>query len=189
MLTDAELSSLTVAERAALVARLAAVDGRDIFSAGEAVERRRFVYALVACCLVLVPWVVLLAVRLPAHYTSGHWNLTWVGFDGVLGLSLALTAWTAWRRTQLFVLTATATATLLVCDAWFDLTTAAGRGDAMQSLAAAVLVELPLAGVLFQVGWRLFRDEVHRGRTLAGEGDSTLPLWRQSLLRTPTGTG
>lgn len=188
VLTDAELSGLTAAQRAELLTRLSGIDDRDLFSAGKAVERRRFVFVLTACCLVMIPWVAVLAVRLPPHYTTGHWTLTWVGFDVGLSLLLALTAWTAWRRAQLFVLTATVTATLLVCDAWFDVTTAAGRADVMQSIAAAVLIELPLAAVLSQVGRRLFRDEVRRGRALAGERDSTQPLWKQSLVRTGPST-
>ncbi len=161
------------------------MEGGDLFSAGKAVERRRFVFAITACCLVMIPWVGVLAVRLPRHYTTHHWTLTWVGFDAALALFLALTAWTAWRRTQLFVLAATVTATLLVCDAWFDVTTAAGRVDVAQSIAAAVLIELPLAAVLSRLGRRLFRDEVRRGRALAGEPDSSQPLWNQSLVRMP----
>src|SRR5262249_23613356 len=34
----------------------------------------------------LLPWIVLLGVWLPAHHASAHWDITWVGFDA--GLSL-----------------------------------------------------------------------------------------------------
>lgn len=94
MITDDALSSMTPAERAELVARVAALAGPDLFSDRERVERRRFVHLLTACCLLMIPWIAVLAGRLPRRYTAAHWTLTWVGFDIALGGCLAVTAWT-----------------------------------------------------------------------------------------------
>ena len=101
------------------------------------------VYALLA--LALVPWVVWLAWTLPERSVSEHYRLAWVGFDVLLCGALARTAWLAWRRSPFVVNVASATAALLVVDAWFDVTTSAGGQDLLVSAAAAFFVELPLA--------------------------------------------
>ena len=101
------------------------------------------VYALLA--VALVPWVVWLAWTLPERSVSAHYRLGWVGFDVLLCGALARTAWLAWRRSPFVVNVASATAALLVVDAWFDVTTSPGGEDLVASAAAALGVELPLA--------------------------------------------
>jgi hypothetical protein len=113
----------------------------------------------------LVGWIVALAVRLPTRYVAGHWNVAWVGFDVILLASVIATAWAAARRPHLAPTAALVTAVLLVCDAWFDITTASGVADTTLSLLCAV-VELPVAVALFRVAHRgLPRSE----RVPAGE--------------------
>jgi hypothetical protein len=114
-----------------------------------------------------VPWVIYLAVTLPRHATFAHYRGVWVGFDcaliAVLG-STALLAW--WGRPQV-ALTATAAATLLCVDAWFDvLTTPKGHG-LMLSIVLAVLVELPLAAVCLWIALHAERAITYRTRLLA----------------------
>jgi hypothetical protein len=101
------------------------------------------VYALLA--VALVPWVVWLAWTLPERSVSAHYRLGWVGFDVLLCGALARTAWLAWRRSPFVVNVASATAALLVVDAWFDVTTSPGGQDLVVSAVAALGVELPLA--------------------------------------------
>jgi hypothetical protein len=96
-----------------------------------------------------VPWTVYLALTLPAAARTQHYRLAWVGFDTLLVALLLATAWAAWRGQQSVGLLATATATTLVVDAWFDVTTSA-YADLPAAVASAVLVELPLAVVC---GW------------------------------------
>ena len=93
----------------------------------------------------LVPWIGYLAVTLPDTAVNLNHRLTWVGFDLLLAVALTRTAWLAWRRSPFVVPVASATAALLVVDAWFDVTTAAAGADRTRSVLAAVLVELPLA--------------------------------------------
>jgi len=95
----------------------------------------------------ILPWTVWLGLSLPARTVSERWNLAWVGFDVALFLALAGTALAAYRRSTWVVATATAAATLLICDAWFDVTTSRSRGELMVALGQAVLMELPLAGI------------------------------------------
>lgn len=102
-----------------------------------------------ACAVALVPWTVVLALTLPRSYDTQHWRLTWVGFDVLLLLMMALTAFFGWRRRQAVIGSAIVTGTLLVCDAWFDITLDLGTSGIWMSLGSAMLIELPLAFFLF----------------------------------------
>lgn len=95
----------------------------------------------------LVPWMVVLAVTLPGHEVAAHYRATWVGFDCMLAVALALTGWFAARRSTWIEVSASVAATLLVVDAWFDVLTAGTRWDRIGAVAEALLVELPLAAV------------------------------------------
>jgi integral membrane sensor domain MASE1 len=182
---DAELRSMTSEERADLARRLAALVppmGRRSRADTER-ARRRFVIVIGVASVLMIPWVIALAVSLPPRYLAGHWRLTWVGFDVMLGATLAITAWAALRRRQIMILSAIVSATLLVCDAWFDMMTASGH-DWWASLATAVLVELPLAVWLFFVSHHLVRLSMRRLLTLAGQSPD-VSLWRLPLLGVP----
>jgi hypothetical protein len=180
MIDDDTLRQMSREERAALSRSLAALDA-DLPSPGtEDERRRRFVVLLAGASAALVPWIVVLALTLPRHYIAGHWTLTWVGFDTVLLAGLALTAWLAWRRRQAVVVAALMTATLLTCDAWFDVTTASGRVDTVTAVASALVLELPLAGLLFVVACKLLRHTVHQAHPAV-----RVPGARTGLLRLP----
>ncbi len=101
------------------------------------------VYMVVA--VGLVPWVVYLALTLPRRATATHYRLAWVGFDCFLVLALARTSWLAYRRRPEAELTAVTTATLLIVDAWFDITTAPTTGDLVQAVLLATFAEIPAA--------------------------------------------
>ena len=100
-------------------------------------------YAVLAAAL--LPWAAYLAWTLPARNVAAHYRLAWVGFDLLLCAALARTAYLAWRRSPFVVNVASATAALLLVDAWFDVTTSPGGNDLMLSVLLALLVELPLA--------------------------------------------
>src|SRR2546423_14758526 len=74
--------------------------------------------------LLLVPWVILLVAALPSAHRAAHWAIAWAGFDVGLALLLLTVAVVAWRRSPWLEGAATATATLLLVDAWFDILTA-----------------------------------------------------------------
>ncbi|HVC86946.1 MAG TPA: hypothetical protein VNC40_05905, partial [Gaiellaceae bacterium] len=75
---------------------------------------------LAAIALALIPWAFWLSRTLPATHTARHWDLAWAGFDAALALGLASTALSAIRHSPWLVAAASATGTLLVVDAWFD---------------------------------------------------------------------
>ena len=95
--------------------------------------------------LVLVPWVILLVAELPSAHRAVHWDLAWAGFDVALAVLLLTVALAAWRRSPWFEGAATAAATLLLVDAWFDVLTSSTRAEFVVALGEAAFVELPLA--------------------------------------------
>jgi hypothetical protein len=108
-------------------------------------RRRLTLQVLWVCAFALVPWTAYLAVSLPDVYSTRHWAVAWTGFDVLELFALAATAYYAWRGRQALIAYAIAAATLLVCDAWFDITLDLGTPGIWTSLASAVLIELPLA--------------------------------------------
>ena len=106
---------------------------------------------------VLLPWSVVLAATLPSSYDATHWNLAWVGFDCGIATASGLTAYLLHRKDARAALTAVATGTLLLADAWFDVSTSdPGAGHAL-SLAEALLLEVPLAICAFVLAGRALR--------------------------------
>jgi hypothetical protein len=93
-----------------------------------------------------VPWTVYLSLTLPDHARTHNYRLAWVGFDVMLILAMLMTAFLAWRGRPLAGQAAGCTATMLIVDAWFDVTTS-GRHDLSLAILLAVLAELPLAGI------------------------------------------
>jgi len=182
MLDQAELARMSPHERARLARILAAMDGPSPPPRPPASWRRRLlIAAALACALTLAAWIGVLAVTLPPHYRAGGWSAAWVGFDVVLFIGFAATAWAAWRRRQVLILCLVVLATLLVCDAWFDITLDfATRGFAF-SVLLAVLVELPLAVVALIGARRLLRLTFSRLDALRGDYGPVPPFWKVPL--------
>jgi hypothetical protein len=117
-----------------------------------------------------VPWTVYLAMSLPDQARNHHYRLAWVGFDIMLIMVLLGTAYVAWRGRRVVGLLAASTATMLIADAWFDVTTSR-HSEVPRAIVLALLVELPLAIVC---GWiALHVDQVveRRLRYLARRAD------------------
>ena len=149
MLEQLDLRTLTIEQRRALAARLAELDGgpqRLHVSA----QRRRFGLAFYgASSVVMLVWIVTLMVTLPNRYEARSWRTSWVGFDLMLLALLATLGWAAWRRRHLILPTMIATGTLLLCDAWFDVSLSWNGKEGGASLVTAVVAEVPLAILLF----------------------------------------
>ncbi|WEO95645.1 hypothetical protein A6P39_017330 [Streptomyces sp. FXJ1.172] len=94
--------------------------------------------ALAAAAVLLVPWMVVLAVTLPGSTRVDNWPLTWIGLDVLMAAGCAATALLGLRGDPRSRLTASATASVAVLDAWFDITTARAGGALAQALACAV---------------------------------------------------
>ena len=168
-LSDAQLAALTPEERADLARRLAALTGPEPDpptdagrSGAPAGAWRRWVPAAtvavaVTGTLVLAAWIWGLSRTLPHRYLADNWDTAWIGYDLALLAGLALTGWAAWRGSALLLPAAFTTAILLVCDAWFDVMTAATVTDRTASALVALVAELPLAVGLLWVARPMIR--------------------------------
>jgi hypothetical protein len=132
-------------------------------------RRLAWIYLIVAVGLIV--WTVFLALSLPKENLEHHYRLTWTGFDLIEVLAIYLTAHMAFRLDARVVYPATVVATLLVADAWFDVTTSATAEAATQALILALLVELPAAAFSLYVAHKVGR----RVRELAHPGHVTGP--------------
>jgi hypothetical protein len=96
----------------------------------------------------LLPWTAYLIVTLPGrHLQTGYYDLAWGGFDVALAALLVATGVGLLRRKLWVQSTATAAATMLVCDAWFDVLSSQPGGERLIAVVLALLVELPSAFV------------------------------------------
>lgn len=111
------------------------------------------VFTLMA--VVMVPWTVYVAISLPRTYDTVGYDLSWAGFDVGLAIVLGLTGLGLYRRSEWTQAAAVSTATFLVIDAWFDITTAQAGPDRMAALLAAGVLEIPLALLCLLVAARL----------------------------------
>jgi hypothetical protein len=175
--SDAQIAAMSAAERRELISRLERPIG-ELLPPSELARLRRVRLVLMTGAVIgLLPWIVYLAITLPDKYIANNWPATWVGFDVLILLFMAVTAVLGLLRRQLLVLTAFTTGILLICDAWFDLMTAAPE-DRWLSVLTAVLGELPLAVLLITGALRILRLTATRLYVL----DPGMPLWRIPLL-------
>ena len=168
---------MTPDERRQLARTLADIDRRHPLMDPVLRRRRRFgMLFMTACCLVLAAWIAILILTLPMRYTSHDWRGVWVGLDLAELAGFAATAWAAWHQRQILIFLMMVTGTLLVCDAWFDLALAYGSRGFIMSLVTALVIELPLAVLLFISARRLVRVTIQAMMQLSGIAGPVPPL-------------
>ena len=133
-------------------------------------------------CVVLMGWIIVLILTLHRHYVATHWRFAWVGFDVILLAAFALTGWAFWRGRQVVIACLLVTATLLCCDAWFDVILDLGTSGLGMSLASAAIIELPLAFLMLSSARRLIRLSALVAMSLRGEDERVPSFWRIPLL-------
>jgi len=100
----------------------------------------------------LVPWTLYLFATLPSrHLQAGYYDLAWGGFDLALATLFVATGVGLLGRRLWVQSTATATATMLVCDAWFDVLSSRPGSERLIAIVLAVTAELPTAAVCFLI--------------------------------------
>ena len=100
----------------------------------------------------LLPWTVYQMVTLPGrHLQTGYYDLAWGGFDVALAALLVATGVGLLCRKLWVQSTATAAATMLVCDAWFDVLSSSPGQERLVAIVVAVAAELPSAVVCFLI--------------------------------------
>ena len=187
MINEADLRQMSPEERRKLARSLAAVGyPKPLFGIYLTRSRRLGVLVSIAACTVLVVWIIVLVLTLHRSFHAQHWKGAWVGFDFILLLAFAATGWAFWRGRQIVIACLLVTATLLCCDAWFDVVLDLGNSDVWLSVASAVLVEIPMAFLMFNAARRLIRLSALIPLTQSGGltdyPDGTLPpLWKIPL--------
>jgi hypothetical protein len=101
----------------------------------------------------LVPWTIGIAIQLPHTALAYHWNTAWTGLDIAIMTGLALTSWLGRRADRRVALTATATATLMCADAWFDVCTS-GSGHPFAYAVTEAATELAVAAACLLIALR-----------------------------------
>ncbi|MEO8105584.1 MAG: hypothetical protein ABI602_04600 [Candidatus Saccharibacteria bacterium] len=95
--------------------------------------------------LILLPWTVYLGASLPTEHLSAHWDISWTGLDIALVAALLATGLFAYRRSIWVVIAAASAGSLLLVDAWFDVTSERSADLFREALLFALLIEIPLA--------------------------------------------
>jgi hypothetical protein len=181
VINEAELKRMTRKERATLMRALAAMDMPRLVTPGSRRRRRRFLLGMIVCCLALAAWIGVLAVTLPRYYRAGDWRGAWVGFDVAELIAFGVTAWAAWRGRQMLIMSLIVLATLLLADAWFDVTLNVRTSGFLFSLLSALLIEIPLAVYAIIGARRLLRLTIGRIRSHEGLPGPVPALWRIPL--------
>lgn len=161
--TVEEIARWSHEERAAVARSLAVVDARH--APPPPTRRRRLVLAVTAIStVVLVPWIVYLSITLNERHRVTMWGTAWIGFDVLLLVTFALSAWSVWKRRLVAIAFLSATAIMLLIDAWFDVTMSWGTRGERISIATAIVAELPLFVLL---ALTIRRSLLRLGTTLA----------------------
>ncbi|HEV8180570.1 MAG TPA: hypothetical protein VGP54_09770 [Gaiellaceae bacterium] len=111
---------------------------------------------LAVVAIALIPWTLWLTFTLPSRHVADDYDLAWVGFDIALAVAIGATAWMIVRGSHWLVPVAAVAGTMLVCDAWFDITTSSGSTERTVAILEATLAELPLAAIC---GWIVYDVE------------------------------
>jgi hypothetical protein len=182
VITEAELRQLDPAQRQELARMLAGIDYPHPLLDLQLDRRRRLgTLLLVIACIILAAWIVVLVLTLHRHFTATHWRLAWVGFDVFELTGFAITAWAFWRGRQIVIASLLVTATLLCCDAWFDVLLDLGTSGVWLSIASAVFVELPLAFLMLNAARRLIRMSALAAMGAGGIRAPMPSLWKLPL--------
>lgn len=112
---------------------------------------RWVVPVLAVTAVALLPWTLWLTYSLPSRQVTPHYDLAWVGFDVALLTAFVVTAVCAVTSSRWLVPAAATTATMLMCDAWFDVVTSGAPGDRLEAVLQAGLGELPLAAICWYI--------------------------------------
>ena len=183
MINEADLRELSAAQRRQLARSLAVIDYPDPLLEVTLARGRKLgaLFSIVACT-VLVGWIIVLLFTLHRSFHAHYWRLAWVGFDIVLLFGFAATGWAFWRGRQIVIACLLVTGTLLCCDAWFDVMLDLGTSGQWVSIASALVVELPIAFLMFAAARRLIRLSALVAVGGSAAGESPPSLWRMALV-------
>jgi hypothetical protein len=178
----AEVQRWSVEERAQVARLLDEFVYRPVV--GSRPPKQRMLLLAVTCvgAVLLLPWIAYLAASLPRSHSVRAWNVAWAGFDVVLALCFGVTGWWLLQRRQVAILGLTITATLLFCDAWFDLSFGWGSSEQLWALISAGLFELPIAALMIASAIRILRRSSAVVAQLRGHLSPPVSIWKQRFV-------
>jgi hypothetical protein len=176
ILTDAQIASLTPAQRRELITRLEQPLSDVIDPVYLSRVRRIRLGLMIGGAIAMIPWLVYLSMTLPENYVAHNWPVTWVGFDILLVGFMLATAVLGYLRRLVLLFAAFTSGVLLICDAWFDMMTA-GPEDVWLSMITALLFEVPLGIFMIAGAQRIMRLTMMRLWLL----DPGMRLWHLPL--------
>ncbi len=133
----------------------------------------------------LLPWTVYLVVTLPSrHVQTGYYDVAWGGFDVALAALFVATGIGLMRRRLWVQSTATAVATMLVCDAWFDILSSRPGRERLLAVALALVAELPSAAVCLMIA-RHVEEAAERAQEYALVARRLRPRRRRAAAASP----
>lgn len=109
------------------------------------------------CALFLLPWIVVLAEYLPSRHIVGDWDALWVGFDTLILATIVVTIYFMIRRKIWVIMSASALATLLLVDLWFDLLTAKPGKEQKQAFFMGI-IELILSFLTYRLVYHVLHQ-------------------------------
>jgi|ERR1022692_3603733 hypothetical protein len=180
----AELAALGDVDRLLLARWLSESQLRKYPSRGRLRRRTLGLASMTLATVILVPWVAYLAATLPDRIQAHDWDVAWVGFDSALIAAIVFTVWLGWRRRQLAVFFLLVTGTILICDAWFDVTLSWGTSEQVASILTAVFVEVPAAVFMFATCVGAIQILISQVRHERGDLTPGPSMWRQPFLIT-----
>jgi hypothetical protein len=183
VINEEQLREMSPSERRELARTLASLDyPHPLLELNWHRGRKLGVLVSMIACIVLLGWIIVLIFTLHRHYTATHWRTAWIGFDLVLLSAFALTGWAFWRGRQVVIACLLVTGTLLCCDAWFDVILDLGTSGIWESFASAVIIEIPLAWLMFRAARRLIRLSTLVAMGARGEEQQVPSVWRIPFL-------
>jgi len=187
--TEADVRSWTAAERAEVARLLDRLVERPAGNSGTIRRRRVSIVAAAVGALVMLPWIGYLASSLPLAESGGAWRVAWVGFDIMLAIVLMTTAWLGWRRRQVAMLGLLVASTMLVTDAWFDVSLSYGTAEQWGAILSAGLLELPFAILLASSAVSILQRTSSTVARLRGHEGPPPSLWHQQFVVGPLQPG
>ena len=95
--------------------------------------------------IILTPWTIYLSRNLPSNYITRNWDVVWIGIDAMIIIGFLLIAILGYLKSKWLVIAVASSATLIILDAWLDITSSWHTPDFNQSVVLAVFFELPTA--------------------------------------------
>ncbi len=178
--TQAEIAGWSADERAEVARHLDALWDHSDLNVGMVRRRRIILITVTIAGVCLFPWIGYLAVSLPDASRAEAWKAAWVGFDIGLALVLLSTAWLGYHRRLLTMIGLTVASTLLLVDAWFDLTLSFHTSEQAGSIIDA-FVEIPFALLLMFTCYAVMRRSSLVFSRIRGEDTLGVSLWHQKM--------